>query len=129
MTRKPPERRQRVLLIDAVNEVARERSYSFLRPEHQLRISSAYAAFADEEGFARVTSTEEIGAQGWSLSIPLYVKRSSVGGGLKDIDDASLADAWVAWEMSGRDFWTDMDAVVDMLDGLVAEETVEVCDV
>src|SRR5262249_1760945 len=33
--RKPAERRRKVLLIDAVNEIARERAMSFLKPEHQ----------------------------------------------------------------------------------------------
>ena len=45
-TRKPPERRGRLLFIDAVHEVARERAQSFLRPQHQKRILAAYRAFA-----------------------------------------------------------------------------------
>lgn len=36
-TSKPPERRGKVLFINAVGEVARERSTSFLKPEHQER--------------------------------------------------------------------------------------------
>ena len=44
--------RGKVLFIDAVNEVARERAQSFLKPEHQQRILAAYQAFADEPGFA-----------------------------------------------------------------------------
>jgi hypothetical protein len=27
---------------------------------------------------------------------------------------------WAEWEASGRDFWQQMDAAVEMLDGLVA---------
>ena len=37
-TRKPPERRSKVLFIDAVRQIARERAQSFLTPEHQKRI-------------------------------------------------------------------------------------------
>jgi type I restriction enzyme M protein len=33
----------------------------------------------------------------------------------------ALQDAWSAWEESGRAFWIEMDAVVEMLDGLVAD--------
>ncbi len=119
--KKPPKKRGKVLLIDAVNEVARERATSFLRPEHQERIESAYAAFADEEGFAKVATLEEIAAQGFSLSIPLYVKRQSASSTTAS-DARTLSEAWVAWEDSGRAFWIEMDAVVDMLDGLVAED-------
>lgn len=121
-TTKPAERRGKVLLIDAVNEVARERATSFLKPEHQARIETAYAAYVDEPGFATVATTADIVAQGFSLSIPLYVKRPSTNAGSLDEAAPPLAEAWTAWESSGRAFWTEMDAVVDMLDGLVGEK-------
>ncbi|KYF82480.1 DNA methyltransferase [Sorangium cellulosum] len=117
-SRKPPKRRGRVLLIDAVNEVARERAASFLKLEHQARIEAAYAAYAGEDGFAKVATIDEIAAQGFSLSIPLYVKRASAS----NTPAQTLSEAWAVWEGSSRAFWTDMDAVVDMLDGLVGEE-------
>lgn len=126
-TRKPAARCGRVLFIDAVNEVARERATSFLRPEHQARIEAAYAAFADEPGFAKLATREEIGAQDWSLSIPLYVKRP--GYATADGRAQTLADAWAAWKASGRTFWREMDAVVDMLDSLVAQDATEAADV
>lgn len=115
---KPAKQRGKVLLVDAVNEVARERAVSFLKPEHQTRIERAYAAFESETGFAAVASISEIEAQGWSLSIPLYVKRSKAQSAQLEGDAQSLADAWTAWEANGRTFWTEMDAVVDMMDGL-----------
>jgi len=118
---KPKARRGRVLLIDAVNEVTRERAVSFLKPEHQARITRAYAEFVSEPGFATVATTAEIGAHGWSLSIPLYVKRATTGAHANGGDAMTLTEAWAAWETNGRAFWTEMDAVVDMLDGLVAE--------
>ena len=55
-TRKPPERRGKVLFIDAVRQIARERAQSFLTPEHQTRILTAYDAFGAEPGFAAVAS-------------------------------------------------------------------------
>ena len=51
---KPKERRNKVLLINAVNEVTRERAQSFLTDDHIQRIAAAYRAFGDEDGFARV---------------------------------------------------------------------------
>jgi type I restriction enzyme M protein len=116
---KPAKRRGKVLLIDAVHEVSRERAVSFLKPEHQAHIERAYAAFANEPGFATVAIIDEIAAQGWSLSIPLYVKKSTAKNAASESETLSLADEWTAWEANGRTFWTEMDAVVDMLDGLV----------
>ncbi len=118
---KPKARRGKVLLIDALNEVTRERAVSFLKPEHQARIERAYAEFVSELGFATVTTTAEIGANGWSLSIPLYVKRATTSAHAHGGDAMTLTDAWAAWETNGSKFWTEMDAVVEMLDGLVAD--------
>jgi type I restriction enzyme M protein len=124
-TNKPVERRGKVLLIDAVHEVARERSMSYLKPEHQQRIADAYAAFADEPGFAQAVDRETIAAQGYSLSIPLYVKRSSNGNGAGadsgasgGADHHSLRQVWNEWEQQGRVFWEEMDELVNMLDEL-----------
>lgn len=124
-TSKPKARRGKVLLIDAVNEVARERAMSTLEPRHQARIQGGYAAFRDEEGFAKVATREDIVSQGYSLSIPLYVKRPTV---TSKGEALTLREAWETWETSGRAFWLEMDAVVDMLDGLVSGESTEVND-
>ena len=55
-TRKPSGREGKVLFIDAVHDVARERAQSFLKAEHQQRILTAYQAFTDDPGFAKVAS-------------------------------------------------------------------------
>ena len=75
-------------------EVARERAMSMLKPEHQARIEQAYAAFADEPGFACVATRADIGAQGWSLSIPLYVKRPSAGAATAGEAVPTLPEVW-----------------------------------
>lgn len=116
-SKKPKEERGKVLLIDAVNEVARERATSFLSAEHQQRIERAYRAYEGEEGFAKVATFADIAAQNFSLSIPLYVKRSATAA-----STASLRKLWEAFEASACAFWTEMDAVVDLLDDLVVED-------
>ena len=72
-TAKPKQRRNKVLFINAVNEVTRERAQSFLTDDHVERIVNAYKAFKDEPGFARVATLEDIRAKDGNLSIPLYV--------------------------------------------------------
>lgn len=34
----------------------------------------------------------------------------------------SLAEAWTTWKADGEAFWRQMDDVIAMLDGLVAED-------
>src|SRR5207247_1305855 len=71
---KPVERRGKVLFINAINEVTRERAQSFLEEEHIAHILAAYRTFADEAGFARVATHDEIQANGANLNIALYVR-------------------------------------------------------
>ena len=66
-------RRGKILFINAVNEVTRERAQSFLTDEHLQRVVRAYQDYQDEPGFTRVVSMEEIRAKDGNLSIPLYV--------------------------------------------------------
>lgn len=121
-TQKPAERRGRALFIDAVNEVARERAQSFLNPQHQARILTAYKSFIDQPGFARVATTEEILGKEATLSIPRYVPPSTNVNGNGSAGDGDLRKAWTTFEANGREFWKQMDGLVDMLDGAVAEE-------
>lgn len=118
-SQKPAARQGRILFIDAVAEVARERAQSFLASQHQVRILSAYQAFADQPGFAAVVSVGDVLAAEGNLSIARYVKRPKaavVGGG------TTLAATWGAFDEEGRNFWTGMDALADMLDGLTPAE-------
>ena len=71
--RKPKARKGRILFINAVNEVTRERAQSFLTDDHIERIVAAYETFKDEPGFTRVATLEEIRHKDGNLSIPLYV--------------------------------------------------------
>lgn len=118
--RKPKGRQRHILFIDAVSEIARERAQSFLRPEHQQHILDAYLAFDDEPGFAAVASTDAVLANGGNLSIARYVKK--VRPAMVEGNGTSLAATWAAFQDQGREFWTQVDALVDMLDDVVANE-------
>lgn len=118
---KPVDRKNKVLFIDAVNEVARERNMSYLRSNHQVRIVDAYQTFSNEAGFSRYATINEMAAQGFSLSIPRYVKRTV--GDNDNNDTRNLDEIWNEWQDDGRVFWHEMDDLVDMLDGLLLEES------
>jgi len=120
-SRKPASRKRRILFIDAVNEIARERAVSFLKPEHQKRIRSAYDAFEDETGFAKVASMDDVAAQDHSLSIPLYVKQAAAETA-EDREERPLADVWAEWEQDGRVFWSQIDSLCDTLEDTVGEK-------
>jgi type I restriction enzyme M protein len=72
-TSKPKARKGRILFVNAVNEVTRERAQSFLTDDHIERIVKAFERFKNEPGFTSVATLEEIRTNEGKLSIPLYV--------------------------------------------------------
>ncbi|MDX9956719.1 MAG: class I SAM-dependent DNA methyltransferase [Anaerolineae bacterium] len=121
---KPAARRGKVLFIDAVNEVTRERSMSYLLPEHQQRIAEAYHTFQDIPGFAKVAPLDEIRANDGNLSIPLYVRGNGVSGnGLREPQGEyatnDLRAAVEAWERSSQQLQASVAELLGMLNPLL----------
>jgi type I restriction enzyme M protein len=120
--KKPTNRKGKVIFIDAVNDVTRERAQSFLKSEHQQHILDTFKAFADVPGFAKVASLAEITANTGNLSIPMYVKRLAVAASLdSNGQPVSLPSSWAQWQTEGRSFWLQMNTLVETLDGLVID--------
>ena len=90
--------RGKVLFINAVNEVERKNAQSYLRDDHIKHIADAYENYENEDGFASVVTIREIEENGFSLSIPLYVKGSGNNDSVKD--ERSLQEVYKAWEKS-----------------------------
>lgn len=114
---KTAKRKGKVILIDALSAVTRERAQSFLKPEHQERILAAFRNFSDDAGFAKVASNEEIAANGSNLSIPLYVRKNSIVADGSD-ETQSLKSVWQKWQSEGQGFWQQMDELAQTLDDL-----------
>jgi type I restriction enzyme M protein len=112
---KPAARRGRLLMINAVNEVTRERAFSYLTDDHIARIADAYHDFADVDGFARVVSVDDALRQDANLNIPLYVRPQNGTNGV----EKSLREAIDDWKQSSEDLRRSMDALFDNLTRLV----------
>ena len=122
-TEKPPDRRGRILFVDAVREVARERAQSFLKPEHQGRILRAYRAFNDAPGFAKVATTAEVLARDGNLSIRRYVRRPEKQPGGNS--DGNLRKLWTEFEANSQNLWLHIEAVADLIENLVTTRAEE----
>jgi type I restriction enzyme M protein len=103
-TQKPKNRRGKILFINAVNEVTRERAQSFLTNEHIQRVVSAYQDFKDEPGFTRVVPIEEIRVKEGSLNITLYIgAETQVQTDVTtELAASALPDALADWLLSSR---------------------------
>lgn len=78
-TAKSTERRGKVLFINALKEVTRERAQSFLTEAHIRRIVETYRTGREEPGFSRLVPLDEIRRREGNLSIPLYVGNGENG--------------------------------------------------
>lgn len=91
---KPANRRGQVLFINAVDEVERKNAQSYLEDKHIEKIASAYNKYETDNDFARVVSIRDIEDNTFSLSIPLYVKKTMPGA---ETDDRSLQERYESW--------------------------------
>jgi type I restriction enzyme M protein len=72
---KQAERKNKVIFIDARNELKDEKTISYLMPEHIEKIYRTYANFSIIPGFSNIASISEILEKDASLNVPLYVKK------------------------------------------------------
>lgn len=96
---KCPERRKKILFINAVNEVERKNAQSYLEERHINRIAEAYQKYEDDSDFAKVVTIQDIKENNYSLSIPLYVKPESIK---TEIEILSLQENYDRWRASSE---------------------------
>lgn len=106
---KSPERKNKVLFVQAVNEVRNEKTMSYLDPEHIERIHNAYLAFEDEDTFTAVVGIEDIlKDKNARLSVQLFVKQDAVE---EEDFDVLLND----WEESSKNLKNSMNELFKTL--------------
>jgi len=113
-TAKPPERRGKILFIDAVKEVTRERAQSFLEDRHIERILQVYRGFTTVEGFARIVSLDEIRSNAVSINMRLYLKQIEPTD-VKDMATNPLAAAISEWVEGSAALRSTMEDLIETL--------------
>jgi type I restriction enzyme M protein len=109
-SKKPKDRKGKVLFIDAVNEVTRERAQSFLATDHIDHIATTYLNFATEDGYSAVVDLATIAEKQNNLSIPLYVRRRNASSG------PDLASALQTWRTSALQLRTAATELFELLE-------------
>lgn len=91
---KAPERRGKILFIQAVGEVRNEKTISYLDPHHIDRIHNAYLNFSSEKTFSKIVSNEKVlEDKNARLSVQLFVKENK-------IEEESFDELINDWEQS-----------------------------
>ncbi len=96
-TQKPAVRQGKILFINAVDEVKKEKTISNLEKKHIKKIYDAYLHYTDIDGFARVVGNDEIMSNDGTLSIPLYVAKKQISQQEKEAE-LSLREVYQRWE-------------------------------
>lgn len=90
---KPKKRKNKVLFINGVKEVTRERAFSFLSGKNLEKLVDAYFAPENHEDIASLVDITEIRENLHNPSIPLYVSNGS------SEDDQDLESTIEAWQV------------------------------
>ncbi len=90
---KPKERKNRILFINGVKEVTRERAFSFLNDANLETLVDAYFHPEQHEDIARLVDVSEVSDNLHNLSIPLYIRKEANG------DEQSLESVIEAWQV------------------------------
>ena len=73
---KPPERRGKVLFINADRDFGEGRAQNHLRPRDEEKITAAYRDFADVDGFAKIVTIDELADNDFNCNIRRYADNS-----------------------------------------------------
>ena len=104
-------KKNRVLMINAVNEVTRKNAESILLAEHIQRIVNAYQQNRELDGFSRIVSNDEIREKKFNLNISLYAYQSV----LQDALTVSKEDAINVWLSSHSQCINEMDELIKLI--------------
>ncbi|MFN7842989.1 MAG: N-6 DNA methylase, partial [Pirellula sp.] len=110
-TQKPKACRNRILFINAVNEVTRERAQSFLRDEHIQRIADAYHSYEDVPNLASVETLDSVRSHNCDLRLHYYVTPETGNQVLQSDNGSDLAQTIKAWQVSSDKLRQSMTAL------------------
>jgi type I restriction enzyme M protein len=95
---KKKDKKDKILFIDASEQIRVGRAQNFLEPEHVNQIYDWYKSFQDVENFVKVVSLSEISDNDYNLNIPLYVEKK-IEDNLPSVEQA-LSELKIAWKNS-----------------------------
>ncbi|MBT4399517.1 MAG: SAM-dependent DNA methyltransferase, partial [Bacteroidetes bacterium] len=75
---KGDERKGKIIFIDALNEVKREKVNSFLTDQHITKIYRTYSKFKEIEGFSKIVTIQKVLMKDSNLKVSKYIRSSKM---------------------------------------------------
>lgn len=107
---KPTQRKGKILFINAVDEVKRDKTISMLEEKHIDKIFKAYKEYKDIPGFAKVVSNEQILENGATLNISQYVSRLEVK---NDAPKQTFGELMEEWQENRVELYEGINRILD----------------
>lgn len=101
----------KIIFVNAKNEVTRKNAESYLEKHHIDKILNAYHSSGDIENFKRVVDLEEIKRNGFDLSIQKYVFINDITSN----KTLGFEDAYSQWNNSSIVMKSEMDNLLSLL--------------
>ncbi|TKF02569.1 type I restriction-modification system subunit M [Vibrio kanaloae] len=104
---KPASRKGKTLFIQAVNEVRKESTMSYLSDTHIAKIFNAYQSFEEVEGFCSIKSSDDILSDTYArLSVDLHISKN------KSIENSMLNESYSDWVCSTSQLTASMKSLL-----------------
>lgn len=110
-SKKPLERRGKILFINAKDEVTRKNAESYLEEQHINKIANTYLNFEEVDGFSAIADIKTIQGYNNKLSISRYVNNVS------EEENGSIDDTVSEWLQASSILSESMDKIVTLLGG------------
>ena len=109
-THKSPDRAEKIMFINAVNEVIRKNAESYLTDEHIKKIANAFFDYTESEGFCTIVQNTDILKENSTLNISYYVSA-----GTSSLLNISLEDALLEWEDASTTLHNSINTLTSLL--------------
>lgn len=111
---KAKSRKNKIIFINAVNELAREANYSFLQDKHITKIHNVFSEYEEIRDFSKVININDVEANGGSLNIPLYVKLEREDRVNQSFSNKlSLSDTIKEWVLESKDLRKSINQLIN----------------
>ena len=107
---KPVERRGKILMINAINDVVRQNAESKLLPEHIDKITKIYHSSSEIEGYSKLVTKDLIAEKDYNLNISLYAYSSQY-----DNVQTSIDESLSVWKESSEDTLIEYNLFIQLI--------------
>jgi len=108
-TNKSKSRKNKILFINAVDEVIEDKGKARLTDKHIKRIFDAYRKYEDISGFAKIASMEDVLGKSGNMNISFYVKKNNEASS----GDASIDSSITDWVKKSKDLRKGVENLLD----------------